>query len=304
MIEPVEWSWLDGKLVAPQDSRIGLLTHSLHYAFGALDGYRSYTQDDGTIAVFRLRDHIHRLRSSAAAIGLDVKYDDEELIQASLDVIRANNLTDSYVRPLVFVGEPNIIFAHWLNEVHVALIPFAWSGYSDRDADAGTTAKISPYQRPKAHAALYAAKLTGNYMLSVLAFGEARGSGVQQAIFLDEDGFVCESTGENLFAVHGDVLSTPPVTRSLLPGLTRSTVLTLAAESGLRTQERDLTVADLQSADELFTTGTASGVLCIPELEGQKIGNGATPVTRALRQRYLDAAHGRIPEHRDWLVAL
>lgn len=304
MIEPVEWSWLDGKLVDAQDSRVGLLTHSLHYGFGALDGYRSYRQDDGGVAVFRLRDHVRRLRASAAAIGLQLKQEDEELIEGSLEVIRANDLTEAYVRALVFVGEPNIIFAHWLNQVHVALVPFAWSGYSDRDADAGTTAKISPYPRPKAHADLYSAKLTGNYLLSVLAFGDAKGDGVQQAIFLDEDGFVCESTGENLFAVHGDLVSTPPATRSLLPGFTRSTVLTLAAESGLRTAERDLTVDDLHSADELFTTGTASGVLCIPELDGRKIGTGPGPVARALRQRYVDATHGRLPEHRDWLVSV
>ncbi|KAA2253915.1 branched-chain-amino-acid transaminase [Solihabitans fulvus] len=304
MIEPVGQVWLDGKVVDAEDSRVGLLTHSLHYGFGALDGFRSYRQDGGGVAAFRLADHLARLRSSASAIGLELGHTHGDLVEGACDVLRTNGLDDAYVRPLVFVGEPNIIFAHWLNPVHVALVPFAWSGYSDRDADAGTTAQVSPYPRPKAHAALYNAKLTGNYLLSVIAFGHARSSGVQQAIFLDEDGFVCESTGENLFAVHGNLVSTPPATRSLLPGLTRATVLVLAAELGYEVAERDLTVPQLHDADEVFTTGTASGVLAIPELDGRRIGDGTAPVARALRQRYLDAARGRLPEHADWLTIL
>lgn len=302
MIKPVEQVWLDGKLTTADHSRVGLLTHTIHYGFGALDGFRSYQQDDGRVAIFRLDDHLRRLRASAAAIKLTIPFHHQDLVDGTREVIRVNGLTDSYVRPLVFVGEPNIIFAHWLNDVRVAIVPFAWSGYSDRDAAAGTTAKISPYPRPKSHAALYRAKLTGHYLLSVIAFGEARDSGVQQAIFLDEDGFVCEGTGENVFAVHGSSLSTPPSTRSLLPGFTRATIMELAVELGLTASERDLQVTDLYSADEVFTTGTASGLLAIPELNGRPIGTGPALVTKALRQRYTDATRGRLPAHTSWLT--
>jgi branched-chain amino acid aminotransferase len=302
LIKPVEHVWLDGELTTANDSRVGLLTHTIHYGFGALDGFRSYRQDDGRVAVFRLDDHLRRLRASAAAIGLSVPYDHQDLVQGALEIIRVNGLVDSYVRPLVFVGEPNIIFAHWLNDVRVAMVPFSWSGYSDRDADRGTTARVASYPKSKAYAALYGAKLTGNYLLSVIAFAEARGSGVQQAIFLDEDGFVCEGTGENVFAVHGSSLSTPPTTRSLLPGLTRATVMELAAGLGLTVSEGDLQVDDLYSADEVFTTGTASGVLPVPELNGRRIGTGSAPIARSLRHRYADATRGRLPEHASWLI--
>jgi branched-chain amino acid aminotransferase len=304
VIEQVEQVWLDGKIAAARDSQIGLLTHSLHYGYAALDGFRSYRQDSGGVALFRLEDHLDRLRTSSAALGLELEYDRDELAAGAAEVVRVNDLTDSYVRALVFVGEPNIIFAHWLNPVHVALVPFAWTGYSDRDADKGTVAMIAPYPRIRAHAPLFRAKLSGHYMLNVLAFGHAKASGVQQAIFLDEQGTVCEATGENVFVVRDGELSTPPADRSLLPGVTRATVLELAAELGLSATERDLTLDDLYGADEIITTGTASGLLHIPELDGRRIGAGDNPVTRALRERYLDAARGRLAARAGWLTAL
>jgi branched-chain amino acid aminotransferase len=304
MIDPVEHVWVDGKLVTAYDARIDLLTHSLHYGYGALEGVRSYRQDSGGVALFRLGNHMDRLIASAEALGVQVEHDREQLAAAAAEVVAANGLTDSYVRGLVFVGAPNIIFAHWLNPVHVALIPFAWSGYSDRDADKGTPAIIAPYPRIRAHAPLFRAKLTGHYMLNVLAYGHAKSSGVQQAIFLDDLGTVCEATGENVFVVKNGELSTPPADRSLLPGITRATVLELATELDLPATERDLTLEDLYDADEIFTTGTASGLLHIPELDGRRIGTGDNPVTRALRTLYQDAARGRHPARAAWLTAV
>jgi branched-chain amino acid aminotransferase len=304
VITPAEQVWVDGKLISAQDSGVGLLTHSLHYGYAALDGFRSYRQDSGGIALFRLTDHLDRLRASAAALGVGLEHDRDELAAAAAEVILANELTDAYIRALVFVGEPNVIFAHWLNPVHVALIPFGWTGYSDRDADAGTTAMIAPYPRIRAHAPLFKAKLSGHYLLNVLAYGQAKASDVQQAIFLDEQGTVCEATGENVFVVRDGELSTPPANRSLLPGLTRATVLDLAGELGLPATERDLTVEDLYGADEIFTTGTASGLLPVPELDGRRIGTGAAPVTRALRASYQDATRGRLPSRANWLTRL
>jgi len=304
MIDPVEHVWVDGKMVTAHDARIDLLTHSLHYGYAALDGFRSYRQDSGGVALFRLRDHIDRLIYSSGALGLEVGHDRDELAAGAAEVVAANDLTDSYVRALVFVGAPNIIFAHWLNPVHVAFVPFAWSGYADRDADKGTPAMIAPYPRIRAHAPLFRAKLTGHYMLNVLAYGHAKSSGVQQAIFLDDLGTVCEATGENVFIVKDGELSTPPADRSMLPGITRATILELAGELGLPAQERDLTLEDLYTADEIITTGTASGLLHIPELDGRRIGTGDNPVTRQLRGRYQDAARGRHPGRADWLTAV
>ena len=304
MIEPTKHVWLDGALRNAEDSRVELLTHSLHYGYAALDGFRSYRRDDGNISVFRLHDHLRRLRRSASFIGLDIPFDHDQLAAATVELLSVDGLADAYVRPLVFVGAPNIIFAHWLNQVHVALMAFPWAGYSDRDQDAGTTAMVSRYRRNSTHGELYGAKLTGHYMLSVIAYGEARRSGTQQAVFLDDEGFVCECTGENIFAVQGEVIVTPPPSRGLLPGITRDSVLTIAADLGFRTAEQDLTVADLLAADEVFSTGTASGILPLPTLDGQPIGNGEHAVSRALRQRYIDIARRRVADHADWVTAV
>lgn len=305
MIEPVGQVWLDGSVVPADDSRIGLLTHSLHYGYAALDGFRSYAQDGGGVAVFRPGDHLDRLLRSAAALGFEVGTDREALLSGALDVLRANQLSDAYVRAFAWSGEPNIIFAHWLNPVHVALVPFPWSGYSDRDADKGTPAVIAEYRRTRGHAPLFRAKLSGHYMLNVIAYGQARAAGVAQAIFLDEQGTVCEATGENVFALLDGVLVTPRADgRPLLPGITRDTVLALAADLGIPTAERDLTVEDLHGAAEIITTGTASGLLHVPELAGRPVGAGDNPVTRALRERHAAAVRGRLADRADWLVPL
>jgi len=304
MIEPTKHVWLDGALRTAEDSRVELLTHSLHYGYAALDGFRSYRRDDGTVSVFRLHDHLRRLRRSASFIGLEVTFDHDQLAAATVELLGVDGLADAYVRPLVFVGAPNIVFAHWLNQVHVALMAFPWSGYSDRDQDAGTTATVARHRRSSAAGELFGAKLTGHYMLSVIAYGEARRSGMQQAVFLDDEGRVCECTGENIFAVQGDVVVTPPAHRALLPGITRDSVLTIAFFLGLRTAEKDLTVADLLAADEVFSTGTASGILPLPTLDGQPIGNGEHAVSRALRERYLGIARGHVADHADWVTAV
>jgi len=302
MIEPTKHVWLDGALHVAADSRVELLTHSLHYGYAALDGFRSYRRDDGTISVFRLHDHLRRLRRSASFIGLDIPFEEDELVAGTLQLLAMDGLADAYVRPLVFVGAPNIVFAHWLNQVHVALMAFPWSGYSDRDQDAGTPATVARYRRNSAHGELYGAKLTGHYMLSVLAYGEARRAGMQQAVFLDEEGFVCECTGENIFAVRGGALVTPPSHRALLAGITRDSVLALATDLKLPATEQDLTVQDLLAADEVFSTGTASGILPLPALDGRPVGSGDHSVSRALRERYLGIARGRVADHPEWVT--
>jgi len=302
MIEPTKHVWLDGALHIAEDTRVDLLTHSLHYGYAALDGFRSYRQDDGTISVFRLHDHLRRLRRSASFIGLEIPFDEDQLVAGTLHLLGVDGLADAYVRPLVFVGAPNIVFAHWLNQAHVAMMAFPWAGYSDRDQDAGTPATVARYRRNSAQGGLFGAKLTGHYMLSVLAYGEARRAGMQQAVFLDDEGFVCECTGENIFAVQGEAIVTPPARRALLPGITRDSVLTLAADLGLRTAEQDLTVHDLLAADEVFSTGTASGILPLPSLDGRPIGTGEHAVSRALRERYVSIARGRAADHADWIT--
>ena len=303
MIEPVDTVWLDGALRPTEASKVHLLSNTLHNGFGAFDGIRSYRQQDGGVALFRVAEHMQRLINSATAVSIETEYDAATLVAAASEVIRANDLQDAYVRPLVYVGEPNIIFAHWLNQVHVAVIVFPWSGYSDRSREQGTTATFARYPRPKALADLFKAKVCGHYLLSVAAYADAKQRGFGQAIFLDEDGMVCESTGENLFTVRDGILSTPPTTRSLLPGITRDTVMRLARELGHEVVERDLTKDDLLTADEVFTTGTASELLPIPEIDGHKIGTGTIgPVTVAVQGRFMDVVSGRVPDAHGWLT--
>ncbi|MFI5781676.1 branched-chain-amino-acid transaminase [Nocardia sp. NPDC051570] len=302
MIEPAESFWLDGSLV-PSTTGTHLLTHTLHTGFGVFEGIRCYRLDDGSVRMFRGRDHMRRLLESGAALGLEVPYDLEQLVAGGAEAVRVNKLTDAYLRPLVYSGEPNVIFAHWLNTTHVAMLAFGWTGYSDRDRSAGTTATISPYPRPAALASFYKAKACGHYVLSVAAYGDARRRGYGQAIFCDENGLVAESTGENVFAVIGDIVCTPPPARPILMGITRDTVLTIARDDlGLEAAERDLTIDDLYEADEVFTTGTASELLHVPEIDGHKIGTGTLgPVTSAIQERFTALSRGRTPDTRGWL---
>jgi len=305
MIEPVGTVWLDGFLRPTEDTGAHLMTHTLHYGFGAYDGIRSYRQEDGGIALFRAAEHMRRLRESAATLSLPVEYDVDTLVGAARDCVRVNGLQEAYVRPLVYVGEPNIIFAHWLNSVHMAVMAFAWSGYSDRGNAEGTTATLSSYPRPRSLAELYKTKACGHYLLSVLAYTEAKQRGFAQAIFLDEEGMVCETTGENIFAVIDDVVCTPPESRGLLPGITRDTVISLADDLGFEVSERDLVADDLFAASEVFTTGTASGLLPIPAIDEHRIGTGSIgPVTKALQDRYAGLVHGRVPDTHGWLTTI
>jgi branched-chain amino acid aminotransferase len=305
MIEKTQKLWLDGALTGWDDGTTHLMTHTLHYGFGAFEGIRAYQQADGGVALFRLEEHIERLFASSKAAFMEVPFDRATLLEACKEVVSANGLGDAYLRPLVFVSEPNIIFAHWLNRVRVAVIAFPWKGYSDRNREEGTSAKFSPYVRPKAHAAFYKAKLCGHYALSVVAYSEAIQTGFKQAIFLDEDGMVCETTGENLFIVKDQVVATPPSSRSILMGLTRDSVMTLARELGYRVEERDISQEECLAADEIFTTGTASELLPVRMLEGRPVGAGKLgAVTTAVQQAYSAAAQGRSARYRHWLTPL
>ena len=303
MIERVATVWVDGSLKPWDEATVHTLTHTLHYGFGAFEGIRAYAQPDGRTALFRLSDHVDRLYRSTAASSIEIPFAPEAISEACIAVVTSNQLRDAYIRPLVFVGDPNIIFAYWLNRVRVAVAAFAWSGYSDRSRELGTSAKISPYVRPKAHADLFKAKLCGHYVLSILAYGDAARSGFKQAIFLDEDGVVCESTGENLFLVRGRQLWTPPASRSILIGITRLSVMEIATEMGYEVLEREFGVEDLRVADEVFTTGTASELLPVCSIENHHIGTGRLgPVTRAIQDRFTDAVNGRLPGYRRWLT--
>lgn len=305
MIERAQKLWLDGALTAWEEGTVHLLTHTLHYGFGAFEGIRSYRHVAGGAALFRLEEHIDRLFASARALFLEIPFDKTMLMRACVDVVRANGLQDAYLRPLVFVSEPNIIFAHWLNRVRTAVVAFPWAGYSDRNREEGTNAKFSPYARPKALADFYKAKVCGHYALSVVAYSEAVRSGFKQAIFLDEDGMVCETTGENLFVVKDGAVVTPPASRSILMGLTRDAVIQIARDLGYPVQERDISREECLVASEIFTTGTASELLPIRMLEGRQVGNGELgPVTAAIQRTFTDATQGRTERYSHWLTRL
>lgn len=303
MIEPVAKIWLDGQLVDWDAAVSHVLTDTLHYGFGAFDGIRSYEQAGGGVALFQVAEHVGRLLASAGHVGIEVPFDREALVEACHEVVAANDLRDSYVRPLVFVGGPHIIFAHWLNPVHVAVAAFPWKGYKDRSGDVAVSAKVSPYRRPQALAELYKAKLCGHYLLSIVAFADASRTGYQQAIFLDEGGLVCEATADNVFVVKGGELATPTEARPILPGLVRECVLRLAGDLGYRVVERDFGAAELAAADEVFTTGTASGILAVGAVDGKPVGDGGVgPVTRSLQERFAAVATGLVRDDRGWLV--
>lgn len=305
MIEKTQSLWLDGALIPWDGGTVHLMTHTLHYGFGAFEGIRAYPQVDGRAALFRLEEHIERLFASSKAAFLDVPFDRAALLGACKDVVRANGLRDAYLRPLVFVSEPNIVFAHWLNPVRVAVIAFPWGVHPGRHQEEGVDAKFSPYVRPKVHAAFYKAKLCGHYALSVMAYSEAVRAGFKQAIFLDEDAMVCEATGENLFIVKEQRVVTPPSSRSILMGLTRDSVMTLARGLGYQVEERDISQEECRSADEIFTTGTASELVPVRMLEGRPVGTGRPgPVTVAVQQAFSAATQGQTARYTHWLTPL
>ncbi|MGI9229772.1 MAG: branched-chain amino acid transaminase [Gammaproteobacteria bacterium] len=293
--------WFDGEMVPWRDARVHVLTHTLHYGMGVFEGVRAYKTAQGT-AVFRLQDHIRRLFHSAHILQMSIPYDEDTLSRACLQVVTENKLHSAYIRPLCFYGAEGMGIRADKLKVHIAIAGWEWGTYlGDEALKKGIRVKTSSYTRHHVNISMCKAKANGHYINSILALHEAIECGYDEALMLDNEGYVAEGTGENIFIVRDGVVYTPVLT-SALEGITRDCILTFCKEAGIELREKQLTRDEVYVADEAFFTGTAAEVTPIRELDNRTIGNGARgPVTEKLQQQFFDVAEGKDKSKKHWL---
>ncbi|MEY6430901.1 branched-chain amino acid transaminase [Thioalkalicoccus limnaeus] len=294
--------WLDGEMRPWREAKIHVLTHTLHYGMGVFEGVRAYETAQGA-AIFRLREHTDRLFNSAHILGMTIPYDRATLNQAQCDAVRENGLSSGYIRPMCFYGSEGMGLRADNLKVHVMVAAWSWGAYLGEDnMRRGIRVRVSSFTRHHVNVTMCRAKANGNYMNSMMALQEALRDGYDEALLLDTAGYVMEGSGENIFIVRDGVLYTPDLT-SALDGITRRTVMTLAAEIGLPVIEKRITRDEVYIADEAFFTGTAAEVTPIREVDGRAIGCGTRgPITERLQSLYFDQVHGRRGEHPEWLT--
>ena len=294
------WIWQDGELVPWRDARVHVLTYTLHYGIGVFEGVRAYDTAAGP-TIFRLTDHTRRLMDSAQIVQIDVPYSQHELEDAQCEVCAANELREGYLRPVVYLGSESMGLRAKDLSVRVAIACWPWPNYMDPEArERGITVRTSSYTRHHVNITMCKAKASGNYINSILALREAQDAGCDEALLLDNEGYVAEGTGENIFVVKNGTIHTPELT-SCLPGITRDTILVFAREQGFDVVERRITRDEVYIADEAFFTGTAAEVLPIRELDGRVIASGKRgPATEKLQSLYFDQVRGRREAHPEW----
>jgi branched-chain amino acid aminotransferase len=294
--------WYDGKLVPWREATTHVLTHTLHYGMGVFEGVRAYETAKGT-AIFQLQAHTDRLFRSAHILGMAIPYNKDELNEATRAAVRENQLKSAYIRPMCFYGSEGMGLRADNLKVHVIIAAWHWGAYLGEDGQTnGIKVRTSSYNRHHVNVTMCRAKANGNYMNSMLALREALACGCDEALLLDTEGYVSEGSGENIFIVRDSVLYTPDVT-SALDGITRATVMQLAADAGLKVIEKRITRDEVLIADEAFFTGTAAEVTPIRELDGRPIGIGRRgPVTEKLQAAYFDLVYGRGSRYPQWLT--
>jgi branched-chain amino acid aminotransferase len=298
-MQETEKIWMNGELVDWADARVHVGAHGLHYGTGVFEGIRCYDTERGP-AVFRLSEHLQRLETSAKLIYMELPYSLEELRAACHETIAVNDLAECYVRPIAFYGYGELGVHSGTNPVDVAVICFPWGAYLGEGSQSqGITAMISSWRRVGPNTIPHAAKATGVYLNSMLATHEARRSGYDEAILLTEDGQIADGPGETIFVVKDGTIFTPDLSASILPGITRDTVVQIAQDLGHTVVEKALIRTDLYTADELFFTGTAVEVTPVRSVDDHEIGVG--PLTLELQAAYTDTVRGRSERWSRWL---
>ncbi len=294
--------WLDGEMVPWREAKTHVLTHTLHYGLGCFEGVRAYNTDQGP-AIFRLQEHTDRLFRSAHILNMTMSFSKDELNEAQCAAVRENKLDEAYLRPMVFLGSEGMGLRADNLKVHVMVAAWSWPSYMSPEAkEMGIKVRTSSYTRHHVNITMCKAKANGNYINSMLALNEAIASGCEEALLLDNEGYVAEGSGENIFILRDGVLHTPELT-SCLEGITRHTIIEFARELGVPVRERRITRDEVYIADEAFFTGTAAEVLPIRELDGRVIGAGKRgPLTEKLQAMYFDAVKGKREANSDWLT--
>ena len=299
-MDAVDLIWKNGELVAWEAAQVHVLSHGLHYGTGVFEGIRAYETDRGP-AIFRSREHFERLEKSAALYYLQLPYSTAELRTATHDLIARNGLRSCYIRPLAFRGYGEMGLYAKSAPVDVIIAAWAWGAYlGEESAGRGIRAKVSSWRRLSPAGAIPHAKASGSYLNSILAKTESANSGYDEAILLDERGFVCEGSGENIFVVREGEILTPPQGASILDGINRKSVIQIARDLGYTVVERDIARAELYLAEEVFLTGTAAELVPVREIDDHPLA-GPGEITLHIQKKFIDALHGRAEEYLEWL---
>lgn len=297
--------WFDGELVPWKDAKVHVLTHTLHYGLGVFEGVRAYNTESQGTSIFRLKEHTDRLFRSAHILQMDMPFDKATISEAQRTVVRENGLEEAYLRPMCFYGSEGMGLRADNLKTHVIVAAWHWPSYMSPEArDRGIKVRTSSYTRHHVNISMCKAKANGNYINSMLALKEALNGGAEEALLLDNEGYVAEGSGENIFIIRDGKMYTPELT-SCLDGITRNTIFHFAKELGLELEEKRITRDEVYIADEAFFTGTAAEVLPIRELDARMIGEGKRgPITTKLQAMYFDQVKGRRKENPQWQTAV
>ena len=304
MVPKTKKIWMDGKLVPWDEATVHVLTHSLHYGLAVFEGIRCYKTPKGS-AVFRLREHIQRLVNSARIFTLEIPFSVDQICDAVLDTIRVNKLEECYIRPLAYIGLGKMGINPKHNPIKLSISVWPWGAYlGEEGITNGIRVKTSSFIRAHVNTNMTMGKVSGYYVNSQLAKMEALSGGYDEAMLLDTEGYVSEGSGENIFIIRGGKLKTTPLT-SILEGITRDSIMTIAHDQGIATREDRFTRDEVYLSEEAFFTGTAAEVTPIRELDNRTIGLGSRgPITEKLQSIYFDAVHGKVKKYSGWLTKI
>ncbi|ELV7516086.1 branched-chain amino acid transaminase [Photobacterium damselae] len=303
MANTADYIWFNGEMVAWADANVHVLTHAMHYGTSVFEGIRCYNTPQGP-AVFRHREHMERLKNSAKIYRFPINYSVDELMEHCRATLRTNKLESAYIRPLAYVGNVGLGVCPPPNtEMELIIAAFPWGAYlGDEALENGVDAMISSWHRAAPNTIPTAAKAGGNYLSSLLVGGEARRHGYAEGIALNVEGYISEGAGENLFVVRNGIISTPPATGSILPGITRDTIMTLAKELGYEVREENIAREALYLADEVFMTGTAAEIVPVRSVDQITVGIGKRgPVTKVMQEAFFGLFNGTTEDKWGWL---
>ncbi len=305
MVPKTKKIWLDGKFVDWDAAQVHVLSHTLHYGVGVFEGIRCYKTEDGGSAIFRLREHVDRLFASAHIVLLTIPFSPEKICDVIRRTIAVNGLSEGYIRPIVFIGDGEMGLFAKTNPIRVAVAAWSWGAYlGDEGIRKGIRAKVSSFSRHHVNAAMTKGKINGSYVNSVLAKWEVKQAGYDEAVMLDTEGYVAEASGENIFIVRNGFLQTSPLT-SILPGITRDSVLTIARKLDIPVKEARFTRDEMYIADEMFFTGTAAEITPVREVDDRLVGTGKPgPVTKQIQDEFFDIVRGKNALFAHWLDVL
>jgi branched-chain amino acid aminotransferase len=301
-VDPTDLIWMNGEFVAWENAKVHVLTHGLHYGTGVFEGVRCYDTVLGP-AIFRNAEHVERLLRSAELYYMDVPFSAEELRRATLELVARNGISSCYIRPIVYRGYGSMGLNPLDAPVDVTIACWEWGVYlGEEGARNGVRAKVSSWRRLSPDSLIPHAKASGQYLNSVLAKIESVKAGYEEAILLDDHGYVCEGTGENVYIVRDGAIVTPGQSNSILDGITRKSVIQIARDLGYTVIERDIGRGEMYLAEEMFLSGTAAELVPVREIDDHRVGTGKPgEITRVLQAAFQDTIHGRSERYREWL---